>query len=112
MKRLFCIVVSLLLGLSLSNNTFAVSNTNSGVFVFEGTVVDEQNQPIIGATIICKNCNHGTTSDFDGHFILQGESQGHTIQVSATGYYSMDITLIGPNIKIIMSEYGPLDEEE
>lgn len=112
MKRLFCIVVSLLLGLSLSNNTFADSKPNSDVFVLVGTVVDKQNKPIIGATIRCKNCNHGTVSDTDGHFVLQKESKGHTIRVSSTGYHTMEITLIGPNIKIIMSEDVPVNEDE
>lgn len=112
MKRLFCIVVSLLLGLSLSNNTFADSKPNSDVIVLEGTVVDEYDEPIIGAIIFCKNCNHGTVSDLEGHFSLQEERRGHTIRVSATGYHTMEFTLIRPNIKIIMSEDVPVDEDK
>ncbi|MBR2879886.1 MAG: carboxypeptidase-like regulatory domain-containing protein, partial [Oscillospiraceae bacterium] len=34
----------------------------------KGTVVDEAGQPVIGATVIVKGTNQGTTSGIDGSF--------------------------------------------
>lgn len=41
--------------------------------VIKGTVVDEQGEPIIGATIIVVggNANEGTISDIDGNFSIK-----------------------------------------
>ena len=35
-----------------------------------GTVVDSQNEPVIGATILIKGTTSGTVTDIDGNFTL------------------------------------------
>ena len=36
-----------------------------------GTVSDEQNVPLPGATVVEKGTSNGTTTDFDGNFTIE-----------------------------------------
>ena len=58
-----------------------------------GNVQDETGFPIPGANIIVKNTAKGTTTDFDGNFILTGVDNGTTISVSYIGYVTKDIVV-------------------
>lgn len=53
-----------------------------------GKVVDANNRPIAGATIIIGNSNKGTSTDVDGRFILQASAGNYEITVSAVGFTS------------------------
>ncbi|MDR2498934.1 MAG: SusC/RagA family TonB-linked outer membrane protein, partial [Tannerellaceae bacterium] len=56
-----------------------------------GTVVDANNEPIIGASIIEKSATtNGTVTDVDGNFSLN-VAPGATIKVSFIGYVSQEI---------------------
>ena len=61
---------------------------------FRGIIFDQStNSPIIGATIIIKDTNKGTTTDFDGNFILSNVSVGTTLVFSYLGYNSQEIVV-------------------
>lgn len=54
--------------------------------VVSGTVVDGQNEPIIGATVVEKgNTKNGTVTDLDGKFKLTLK-QGKTASITYVGY--------------------------
>ncbi|MDR2496422.1 MAG: TonB-dependent receptor [Tannerellaceae bacterium] len=56
-----------------------------------GTVVDANNEPIIGASIIEKSAaTNGTVTDIDGNFSLS-VAPGATVKVSFVGYVSQEI---------------------
>jgi hypothetical protein len=68
-----------------------------------GRIIDNNNQPIRGVTVIAKGQNNATLSDENGFFKLQSVSSGQTIRVSSvgfepkefsanTGYYSISMT--------------------
>lgn len=60
---------------------------------YSGSVVSaEDNQPLIGATLLVKNTNVGTVTDFDGQFSFEA-SVGDTLQVSYIGYVSQEFVL-------------------
>ena len=46
-----------------------------------GTVVDEQDQPVIGASVLQKGSSNGTVTDIDGNFSFKAP-QGVTLVVS------------------------------
>lgn len=71
----------------------------------KGVVVDEANEPIIGASIIVKgNSTIGTISDMDGAFTLAVPS-GSTLAVSYIGYTTQDVPVGNKTtLRIILRE--------
>lgn len=56
----------------------------------KGIVVDNEGEPVIGATVVEKDKpQNGTATDLDGHFSLQVR-QGATIKVSYIGYSTVE----------------------
>lgn len=68
-----------------------------------GTVTDPSNEPIIGASVLVKGANTGTTTNIDGKFTLN-VAQGSTIVVSYVGYKSETVRVSGNNLKITLKE--------
>ncbi len=57
-----------------------------------GTVVDKNNEPIIGATISVPGTNIGTITDIDGNYTLTAP-RGSTLRFSYVGYNNQVITI-------------------
>ena len=55
-----------------------------------GTIVDNEGEPIIGATIMEKGTSNGTISDFDGNFHLKTAS-GATLVISYIGFATQEL---------------------
>lgn len=69
----------------------------------KGTVLDENNEPVVGANVIVKGTSNGTVTDVNGKFSLNVR-EGQTIVVSFIGYVSQEITVSGKNnIRLIWS---------
>lgn len=77
-----------------------------------GTVVDEENEPVIGASVIVLGTTNGTMTDFDGNFTLSNVGRGATIRITYIGYKPEEL-VIGDkshfDIKL-QSETTQLDE--
>jgi TonB-linked SusC/RagA family outer membrane protein len=57
-----------------------------------GTVVDELNEPLAGATVkVAGNGSIGTATDIDGKFRLEVPSAGSTLEISFLGYKTVRI---------------------
>ena len=56
----------------------------------QGTVVDGNGEPVIGATVKVKGAKGGTVTDLDGHFSLDA-SKGATLEVSYIGYKTISV---------------------
>ena len=77
---------------------------NSQTFQFNGSVQDQEQQPLAGATIIVKELSKGTTTNFNGEFNLNLNSGDYTISVSYIGYESSTKTVnITENQKIVFT---------
>lgn len=77
--------------------------------IIKGTVLDEQGQPIIGATVMQKGTKKATVTDLDGHFLLSGVTG--PVVVSYIGYKDQVIKPTGGDITVNMKEdAGQLDE--
>ena len=60
-----------------------------------GTVTDNQNTPLPGASVIEKGTVNGTTTDFDGNFTIEVADLNTVLEVSYLGYTTTDIPLNG-----------------
>ncbi len=68
---------------------FASILVNAQTFTLKGKVVDEQKNSLTGATVLVKELNKGTSTDFDGRFQLQLEKGTYQLQVSFIGFKSV-----------------------
>ena len=69
----------------------------------EGIIIDKSNNlPIIGATVIIKNTTKGTTTDFDGNFILSNVPDNATLVFSYLGYITQEVVPDGANVTIYL----------
>ena len=60
-----------------------------------GTIVDENDQPLPGATVMVLGTNQGTTASFDGEFEITVPSGADTLVFSYIGYITQEIVLNG-----------------
>lgn len=58
-----------------------------------GTVVDEEDLPLIGATVFVAGTTQGTTTDFDGNFELSVSEKATHITVSYVGYKNATVKI-------------------
>lgn len=76
--------------------------------VVKGQVVDQNGDPIIGATIKVKGTNNATVTDFNGRFTLSNATG--TLVVSYIGYKDV-VVKAADNLKISMKEDNSLLDE-
>jgi iron complex outermembrane receptor protein len=74
-----------------------------------GTVYDDQNNPLPGASIVIKGTTNGSTTDFDGVFSID-VNQDDVLVVSFIGFETQEVTYSGDNLEIVMQEGLSLDE--
>lgn len=63
-----------------------------------GTIKDENNDPLIGVSIVAKNSSTGTVTDADGHYQLSLPDDVTTLVFSYIGYQTQEINIDGRNI--------------
>ena len=64
-----------------------------------GTVLDENGEPVIGATVSVKGTNLVTVTDIDGRFELKVPN-GSILSVSYLGYTTAEVPATGENLTI------------
>lgn len=102
-----------------TDNTIAVSKQplkkETGVQrirTVKGIVVDSQNDPIIGASIVVKGANRGTITNLDGKFVLSNVSENAIIEISYLGFRSETVKVGGKdNFTIKLQENSKLLDE-
>ncbi len=60
----------------------------------KGTVIDETDIPLIGATVMVKGNTGGTITDIDGNFTISAK-KGAIITVSYIGYRTQEVKFEG-----------------
>lgn len=91
----------------------------------KGTVVDNSNLPLPGASVLVKGTTNGAVTDIDGVFNLDLEKIPSTIVVSYIGFISKEITVVNQTeLKITLEEsqekldevvvigYGTVDKKD
>jgi len=93
-------VLLVLMSLALGLNAHA-----QGGFEAVGTVVDDNGEPIIGASVVLKGTSGvGTVSDFDGNFRLKVPSKGATIVISYIGMVAKEVKVGDKKLRVVLKE--------
>ena len=74
-----------------------------------GTVSDDQNNPLPGASVVIKGTTTGATTDFDGAFSIDAK-QGDVLVISFVGFETQEVTYDGSELAVSMQEGLSLDE--
>ncbi len=61
----------------------------------KGTVIDQTNQPVIGATVRVNGTTNGTMTDIDGNYTLTNVPENAVISISYVGMQSQEIKFAG-----------------
>lgn len=80
----------------------AAINVLAQVMKVTGTVVDENNEPVVGASVKVKGTQKGCTTDVNGNFVLERVDNGTRIEVSCIGMVSQTLTA-RPKMQIRLS---------
>ncbi len=100
-KKLTSVLLFLAMGMGV------VSAQSSKV---TGKVLDENGEPVIGASIIVKGTTVGTVTDFDGNFTLDVPSDGKQLVVSFIGMRSQEVN-VASNVSVrLLADTQNLDE--
>ncbi|MBR5431721.1 MAG: SusC/RagA family TonB-linked outer membrane protein [Bacteroidales bacterium] len=95
--------VLLTLALWVGVGSLAMAQTANGV------VVDTQDQPIPGASVIVKGTTTGTMTDIDGQFSIAARP-GAILEISCIGYAAQEVNA-GTGIRVVLKEDNEFLEE-
>jgi len=106
-----CIAMILLFCLLFSSNlTWAQDKVASPEITVKGTVLDETNTPIIGASVLVIGTKNGTITDINGSFSIKAHSDGK-LQISYIGYLPITVKPNDNLSQIVLKEdNAKLDE--
>ena len=96
MKNTFSLFVALLA------TTIGLSQTN-------GTVTDEQNNPLPGASVVIKGTTKGATTNFDGVFSINA-NPGDILVISYVGFETQEAAVGQGPVNIILQQGVSLSE--
>ena len=103
MKKFKLFLLYLFLGIGL---TVAQTKTVTGIVLSE-----EDNEPIIGASIIVKgNASLGTVTDFDGNFSINVPNNATTLVVSYVGMTPQEVAVSNQRITVMLRSSVELAE--
>ncbi|MCW3788995.1 SusC/RagA family TonB-linked outer membrane protein [Plebeiibacterium sediminum] len=100
-------VILLMAFVMLASSAFA-----QGTRTISGVVLDEQDEPVIGATVVVEGTTNGIITDFNGEFSLNIPDDATILSVSFIGMQTQKIELAGKttfNI-VLVSETELLDD--
>ncbi|MDE5954207.1 MAG: carboxypeptidase-like regulatory domain-containing protein, partial [Duncaniella sp.] len=89
------LLVALFVGLSAS--AWGQEITQNGV------IVDQEGEPIIGASVMVKGSNIGVATDIDGKFTLKCKN-GSMLHITSIGYKPLDVKASGSPLELVMQE--------
>ena len=77
-----------------------------------GTVVDKQNEPLIGVTVKVQGTTNGTVSNFNGVYTLNNVPQNANLELSYVGMKTQTINVSGQSVvNVTMDEDTEMLEE-
>ncbi|WP_421813456.1 SusC/RagA family TonB-linked outer membrane protein [Flagellimonas sp.] len=91
---------------------FTVSIIGYSQVTFTGQVVDENNMPLPGASVVVKGASIGAATDFDGNFEIELPQGGETLIISYIGYIPQELETVGQTsvTVILQPDSQQLDE--
>lgn len=82
----------------------AINNLSAQQLKVTGKVTDEQNQPIIGVTVVVKGTTNGTITNIDGEYVLNGVQENSVLLFSFVGMKLVEKTVNGNIVNAILAE--------
>ena len=84
----------------------------SGKYKITGCVLDNNGEPIIGASVLEQGTKNGTVTDIDGNFVLNSSKENPTLDISYIGFLSQQVKAHGgAAINVTMKENAQSLEE-
>ncbi len=93
MKKITYLLFCLLIGIGVAS---AQTTTVTGT-----VLTAEENEPIIGASVLVKGTTVGTVTDLDGAFTLDVPSNSKTLVVSYVGYETKEVA-VSRNVRVLL----------
>ena len=84
-------------------------SANSATSIVTGRVVDEQGEPVIGASIVEVGTTRGTSTDVDGNFSFKA-SPNAKLQISFIGYKTQELRASNGMRVVLAEDNAKLDE--
>ena len=85
-------------------------NAQEAEITVRGTVLDSENVPIIGASVLeTGSVSNGAITDIDGHFTLKVKA-GASLEISCIGYASQEVQAAAEVNVILATDTEFLDE--
>lgn len=75
-----------------------------------GVVLDVQDQPVIGASVMVKGTSNGTITDYDGEFMLTVSDDATTLVVSFVGMQTQEVP-VRENVRVVLREATEVIQE-
>ncbi|MHA7944947.1 SusC/RagA family TonB-linked outer membrane protein [Formosa sp. 3Alg 14/1] len=97
----------------VQNKTVAITNKAKAIQnIINGKVFDNNGLPLPGVTVLEKGTNNGTTTDFDGAFVINIQNSNSILVFSHLGYKVNEVLLTSDtNIEVqLIEDYVALDE--
>jgi TonB-linked SusC/RagA family outer membrane protein len=117
MKKITFCAALILCTLGMANPFSAIGAEPAGVaavaptqqITVRGTVVDENGDPVPGASVVEKGTTNGINTDINGNFVLTVKS-GATLEISFVGYTTQEVRA-AQTVKVTLSEDAELLED-
>src|SRR6185503_4598695 len=78
--------------------------STAGINTVSGTVRDHRGQPLAGASVVAKGTTTGTTTDYNGNFIITIPANANTLVISSVGFSSQEMDVSSGYKNIFMKE--------
>ena len=80
--------------------------------VCKGTIVDNNGDPVVGASVfvVSNGQKKGSVTDLDGKFEIAGVASGSSLTISYVGYKTQQVTWSGKDLKVTLQENSEMLE--
>jgi iron complex outermembrane receptor protein len=103
MLGLLALILAIMLPLSV--------NAQTGSRTIRGTVVDENQQPLIGVSVMAVGSSAGVATDLDGNYLLKVPTTVKQITFSYIGYETKTVTITSDHIDVALTPNSTMMEE-
>lgn len=70
--------------------------------VATGSIIGDDGQPVIGASVLVKGTSNGTITDANGSFSLKNVKNGATLEIESLGYEPVEVAFNGQPVKVTL----------
>lgn len=101
---------------SIKNNIVVFGKKQGKIdALVHGIVVDEQGEPLPGATVVIVGSNTGTSTNIDGEFVIRVDAESPVLQVTYVGMNAATCALnrqnVNENLKIVLQSNAAVMDE-